>query len=188
MLAATVLALTPFLASGFLHLDGYMDTSDAVLSRRPIEDKLRILKDPHPGAFGVIMLAVLFVLWFASVFVIFEKGKFFAFLIIPIVSRCCSALSILCLKTLAQSAYANMLRQNTGMTHKIFIILVAILSIVLSWFLAGVCGLIVAAAVIAGFTAAMAWAYTDLKGVSGDLAGFALVVGELCGFFAMAIL
>jgi cobalamin synthase len=33
----------------------------------------------------------------------------------------------------------------------------------------------------------MAWAYKDLKGVSGDVAGFALVIGELCGLFAMAV-
>ena len=189
MLATAVLALVPFLATGFLHLDGYMDTSDAILSRRPIEDKLRILKDPHTGAFGVIMLAVLFTLQFAPAFVFIEKGKNPALLIIlPVISRCCSALSVLCLKPMTQSSYANMFRQNTGMAHNIFIIVTAITGIALSFFFSGIQGLIVTGSVISGFTAAMAYAYKDLKGVSGDLAGFALVIGELCGLAALAIL
>ena len=188
-LASAVLALVPFLAAGFLHLDGYMDTSDAVLSRRPIEDKLRILKDPHTGAFGVIMLAVLFVLQFASVFVVIEKGENLALLIIiPIISRCCSALSILCLKPMAQSEYANMFKQNTGMPHKIFILFIAFSSAALSCFFTGIPGLIVTASAIAGFTGAIVYAYKDLKGVSGDLAGFALVIGELCALAAMALI
>jgi len=189
VLASAVAALIPFLATGFLHLDGYMDTSDALLSRRSIEEKLRILKDPHTGAFAVIMLAVLFVLWFASVYVIIEKGKDLALLIvIPVVSRCCTALSILCLKTLTQSGLANMFRQNTGAAHKIFITIIAAIGVTLSFISDGLYGIAVAAFVIAGFTAAMACVYRDLKGVSGDLAGFALVTGELCGLAAMAIL
>jgi adenosylcobinamide-GDP ribazoletransferase len=183
------LALVPFFATGFLHLDGYMDTSDAVLSRRPLEDKLRILKDPRTGAFGVIMLAVLFVLQFASVFAVIEKGGNLALLIIiPIISRCCSALSILCLKPIAQSGYANMFRQNTAVAHKIFIIFIAGSSATLSFFFMGIYGLIVIISAIAGFTGAMVYAYKDLKGVSGDLAGFAIVISELCALAAMAVI
>jgi len=189
ILAAAVVALLPFLATGFLHLDGYMDTSDAVLSSRPIEDKLLILKDPHTGAFAVIMLAVLFVLQFAAAFVFVEKGKNIALLIIlPVISRCCSALSVLCLKPMEQSAYANMFRKNTGLAHKIFVIIIAFTGIAISFYFSGINGLIVAASVILGFAAAMVCAYTNLKGISGDLAGFALVIGELCGLAALAII
>ena len=53
-LAAAVIAAMPFLLTGFMHLDGFMDTSDAVLSWRPLEDRLRILKDSHTGAFAVV--------------------------------------------------------------------------------------------------------------------------------------
>jgi len=189
MLAAAVTMLVPFLATGFLHLDGYMDTSDAVLSSRPIEDKLCILKDPHTGAFAVIMLVVLFVLQFASVFVIIEKANNLSLLItLPIISRCSSALSVLCLKPMAQSSYAKMFRENTGIAQKIFIMIIAITGIAISFFVSGIQGLIVIGSVILGFTAAMVCAYTNLKGVSGDLAGFSLVIGELCGLAALAIL
>jgi adenosylcobinamide-GDP ribazoletransferase len=189
LLASAVITLIPGIVTGFLHLDGYMDTSDAVLSRRPLEDKLRILKDPHTGSFAVIMLAVLFVLQFSAVFAVFQGKKRLALLIvIPIISRCCSAMSVLSLKVMEQSGFANMFRQNTGLLHKIFILFTAALAFVLSYFFNGIYGLIVAASVFVGFTGAMAYAYSDLKGVSGDLAGYALVIGELCGLIVMAVL
>jgi adenosylcobinamide-GDP ribazoletransferase len=188
MLATAVVAMAPFLISGFLHLDGYMDSSDAILSRRPLEDKQRILKDPHAGAFAVIMIGVLFVLQFAAVYVVIEKGiNTGSLIIIPVISRCLSALSILCLKPMAQSGYANMFRQHTATAHKVFVIFAAVLCMAFSYFLAQPYGLIVAISVIVGFISAIALAYRNLKGVSGDLAGFALVASEFCGLAAMAV-
>ena len=40
-LAALLCAATPWLITGFMHLDGYMDVCDAVLSRRDLEKKLQ---------------------------------------------------------------------------------------------------------------------------------------------------
>ena len=188
VLVSAVLAVFPFFITGFLHLDGYMDTSDAVLSRRPLEDKLRILKDPHTGAFAVIMTAVLFVLQFAAVYAIAERGKYLiSFIIIAVISRCGGAVSILCLTPAPQSGYANMFRRNSKTAHKIFIIFTVVFIIIFSYFCTGIYGIIVAVSVILGYIGAMTCAYGNLKGVSGDLAGFALVVSELCGLFALAV-
>jgi len=38
-IAALVLAAVPWLVTGFIHLDGFMDVCDAVLSRRDIETR-----------------------------------------------------------------------------------------------------------------------------------------------------
>ena len=48
----------PLLVTGGFHVDGFMDTMDAFHSYQPKQKKLEILKDPHIGAFSVIMLAV----------------------------------------------------------------------------------------------------------------------------------
>ena len=186
---SAVLSLIPFVISGFLHLDGYMDTSDAVLSRRPIEEKLKILKDPHVGAFGVIMLAVLFLLQFAFMYIVIENDRHIVMLIvIPVISRCCAALSIFCLKIIPQSSYANMLKENTGALHKIFVTFITILCVALLFYISGITGFIVFLSAIAGFTLAITWTYRSLKGISGDLAGFALVISELCALAAMALM
>lgn len=50
-------AIPLFLTGGF-HVDGFMDTMDALHSYQSRESKLEILKDSHIGAFAVIMLAL----------------------------------------------------------------------------------------------------------------------------------
>ncbi|MDR2180908.1 MAG: adenosylcobinamide-GDP ribazoletransferase [Synergistaceae bacterium] len=40
--------------TGGIHMDGFMDTCDAVFSRQNREERLRILSDTHTGAFAVI--------------------------------------------------------------------------------------------------------------------------------------
>ena len=42
--------------SGFLHLDGLADSADGLLSARPREDCLRIMKDSRTGAMGVVVV------------------------------------------------------------------------------------------------------------------------------------
>jgi adenosylcobinamide-GDP ribazoletransferase len=189
MLAAAVSSLAPFILAGLLHLDGYMDTCDAVLSRRPLEEKLRILKDPHIGAFAAIMLGILFVLQFAALYAIIDRAARLSPLVsIPVVSRCCAALSILCLKTMQQSVYANMFKQNISTRHIIFVIVITIIAILLSYLFEGFIGLKIVLFVIMGFIVAMSFALKEFHGVSGDLAGFALVVGELSGLIAWALI
>lgn len=53
------MAALPWLVTGFMHLDGYMDVCDAVLSRRELATRQRILKDSHCGAFAVIGMVLL---------------------------------------------------------------------------------------------------------------------------------
>ncbi len=189
VLAAAVLAVTPFLLSGFLHLDGYMDTNDAVLSRRPLEDKLRILKDPHAGAFSIIALVILFVLQFAAIYAAIDGEKELLTLpFIVVTSRCCSSLSLLSLKVMPQSNYAKSFKQNTSSAHKCFVIVLSVLTMVAAYMCMGISGLTMVVFTVLGFAGAMTYAYKQFKGVSGDLAGYSLVIGELCGLIALAVI
>lgn len=63
-----------FRLCGYMHLDGFMDVSDAVMSRRPLEERQRILKDSRVGAFAVISLAFLLLLWFAAAAGLFSSA------------------------------------------------------------------------------------------------------------------
>jgi len=177
MLASAILTVMPFILSGFLHLDGYMDTCDAIFSRRPFEEKLNILKDSHTGAFSVIMLAVLFVFQFASMYAVIDIRKNLMPLIaIPVISRCCSTLALICLKAMPQSGYGNMLNQNVRVSHKLFVIITAILTALLSYLFSGFRGLAVVLLTVLGFAGAAAYSYKEFKGFSGDLTGFSLII------------
>jgi len=191
ILAPAVLILIPILLTGFIHLDGFMDTSDAILSRRKFEEKLRILKDPHTGAFAVIMVALLFIFQYAALLQVFSKAwvPLSPLLIIPIVSRGCSAMSVLCLRPLTQDGYVNMFKPDSPLAHRIVTAVLTLSAFPLVWLLAGFTGIIVAGAVLLGYVAAMLYASKnfEFRGISGDLAGFSLVISELCGLVALAV-
>lgn len=61
---ATLATVLPILITGGIHLDGFLDTIDALSSHQTKERKLEILKDPNIGAFGFIYGSVYLITWF----------------------------------------------------------------------------------------------------------------------------
>lgn len=57
-----VLTVLPVLISGGIHMDGFLDTQDALSSWQSEEKRLEILKDPHAGAFAILSGCVYFIL------------------------------------------------------------------------------------------------------------------------------
>ena len=189
VMAAAILTVLPFFAAGFIHLDGFMDTSDAMLSRRPFEDGLRILRDPAVGTFAVVSLAVLFLLQFASVHTILSGQAYFAlFMAICAASRGCAAFSILALRHMPGSNYAKMLGQNSDVSYKAFALVAVCAALAASALYAGFVGLAATGAAVLGYAVAMRAAYKSFNGVSGDLLGYSIVISELCGLVALALL
>lgn len=87
---ASVLVLGAWVAvTGALHLDGLMDTADGLLSHRPRERMLEIMKDSRVGAMGVVA-GVLLLMMKGSLLLslVSDKDGFLAFLVVaPIWSR-----------------------------------------------------------------------------------------------------
>jgi adenosylcobinamide-GDP ribazoletransferase len=63
LIFAAVGTAIPLLISGGFHVDGFMDTMDALHSYQSRERKLEILKDPHIGAFSVIQVVVYYLIF-----------------------------------------------------------------------------------------------------------------------------
>ncbi len=57
--SAFLLWLATILLTGGIHLDGWMDASDAYFSYQDQGKRLEIMKDPRTGAFGVLSILVL---------------------------------------------------------------------------------------------------------------------------------
>lgn len=60
--------------TGGLHLDGLMDTADGILSHRPREQMLEIMKDSRVGAMGVIVAVLHLLLKFALLYTLLESN------------------------------------------------------------------------------------------------------------------
>lgn len=182
-LAAALMAALPMLITGFIHLDGFMDTSDAMLSWRSREDRIKILKDVHVGSFSVVMLVLLAMFQFAACM---SVERLFPLCMIPVLSRTGSAYSVLKIAPLGHSEYAASAEDQDGLARSaVFAAAGALLLLLIfSGFGALLCG----CAALLGYAAAMRWCVKTLGGVSGDLAGFALTISELCALLALALI
>ena len=172
---AAVCAAAPWLVTGFMHLDGYMDVCDAVLSRRDLPTRRRILKDSHCGAFAVICM-VLLAMGQWSLFLAAEDVSWLALLLIPAATRACAGLAVLGLRPMGTSQYAAMGPARGGYGAVLWVLLA--LSVGLPLWLDGSFGPLAAAV---GYSLAVWYGFRNLDGMSGDISGFALTIGELCG-------
>ena len=184
LIRGLILALWPYLATGFLHLDGYMDVTDAVKSCRDLARRREILKDSHVGSFAVIGLCMLMLAQFA-VFASIPGGKKCGILLlIPAVSRCGSALAVTALPSMSTSQYAA---QSKPVSHLIVLSAMLCLFVVLGFVLWGRMGFALIGC-MAGYGLALRRGYRNLEGMNGDIAGYALTIGELCGAAVFALL
>ena len=184
LVAALALSIYPYIVTGFIHLDGYMDVTDAVKSWRDLERRREILKDSHVGSFaviGVILLALSQFAFFASAP---AEANYLILIFVPAVSRCCSTLAVMGLKPMSTSQYA---RQKKPVVH------LAVLAVMLAVFLAAgflLCGRygFTLLGSLAGYGYALRRAYQSLAGMNGDISGYALTIGELCAVAVYALL
>ncbi|MDO4619003.1 MAG: adenosylcobinamide-GDP ribazoletransferase [Lachnospiraceae bacterium] len=184
MIRGMLLACCPWLLSGFIHLDGYMDVCDAVLSRRDLNRRQQILKDSHCGAFAVICMVLLGMAQWS----LFAEGRdieFISLAMIPVAARSCSAMATMKLRPMAGSQYAAM--KKTAGAEKLLPVICGLVSAVLPLLLCGMKGTAPLAAA-AAYALAARHAFVQLDGFSGDAAGFSLTISELAGAAALVLI
>lgn len=182
-LMAFILAVYPFVISGYIHLDGFMDVTDAVKSCRDLEKRREILKDSHIGAFAVIGCILLIAGQFAA-FASMSFENLTPLIFIPIISRLGSAIALNTLKKMNQSQYIGFTKNKN---HIAVLTVMLAAAIVYSYIACGRYVLAVLGAVF-GYIFALRKGYKNLDGVNGDVAGYALTISEFCGILVIALL
>ena len=183
ILAAFVLAVYPFVISGYIHLDGFMDVTDAVKSCRDLSKRREILKDSHVGAFAVIGCILLITGQFAA-FASMSFENLEPLIFIPIISRLGSALALNTLKKMNQSQYVSFAKNKK---HIAVLTVMLVIAAVCSYIVCGRYALAALGAAL-GYAFALRKGYKNLDGVNGDVTGYALTVSELCGVAVLALL
>ena len=74
VLFAAIAACLPILVTGGIHMDGYLDTVDALSSHQTCEKKLAIMKDANCGAFAVIYGGVYLLAYAGFAYEVFAVG------------------------------------------------------------------------------------------------------------------
>ncbi len=189
-----VVTFTLFALCGFMHLDGFMDCSDAIMSRKPMEVRQQILKDSHCGAFSVVSVVFVILAFYSVIATNLSSGLDFVDLcLIPIVSRAVAGANVLLRKPMGHSQYAaGAGAEDAGQKKKacLLILVQVILFCGLGLYFASVkeATLVAIAATAAGTYLATVYGKRQLGGMSGDIAGLAIVWGELAGVFGMLVL
>ncbi len=187
LVAGAILCAFPFALTGGMHMDGFLDVNDAVKSWRDIEERRRILKDPNVGSFAVIAAILLVTVQFALLSSLREDANLFALILIPVVSRTVAGLCVTVLRPLSVSEYAGRYRQGVKRSHVVWFAVLLAAAAALGFLLLGRYGFITPA-VIAGYLWYLIRGVKSLNGMSGDISGYALTFGELCGVAVFALI
>lgn len=176
---SAAMTLLPVLITGGIHMDGFMDTMDAVSSYGDREKKLAILKDSNSGAFAILGLGCYF-LWSVAVWSEATKDMLPVICCGYVLSRSLSGFSIVTFQAARNSGLARTFqdgakRKNVRITMIIFILIFTALILRLNW----KTGLAALAAAAVVFLYYRRLCRKEFGGVTGDLAGYFLQLCEL---------
>ena len=184
LVTGLVIALVPWALTGGIHLDGFMDVTDAVRSWRDVERRREILKDSHVGSFAVVGLAMVLLTQFAFAASVPEKAGVGILVLLPAVSRCGSALAVTALSPMSTSQYAA---QKKPKSHLVILGAMTLALLGAGFGLFGKYGFVLVGC-LAGYGLALRRGYQSLEGMNGDIAGYALTLGELWGLAVYALI
>lgn len=170
----------PLLITGGFHVDGYMDTMDAIHSYQPKEKKIEILKDPHIGAFSVISLLIYFVIAIACLSELYSESAVLILSAGFFMSRALSGISLMYLKNAKDSGMLN--TSSVTADKKIVRVALWIQIIICAAFMLWV-DIVFALFAFVGFAGSYLYyyrmSYKEFGGITGDLAGFFVCISEL---------
>ena len=184
---ASVLVLIPVIVTGGIHVDGLLDTTDAISSHAERERKLEILKDSHTGAFAILGCVIYFM---AALAVWSEVSAAIlpSVVVVFTLSRALSGMAVVSFK----SARSNgLLYTFSDGAHKIVVrgvlIVLVLAAAVLMVMLNPVAGAVGVAAAVVTFCYYRWFSYKEFGGITGDLAGYFLQLCELFVPLAMVV-
>lgn len=177
-MTAVLLTVIPILVSGGIHMDGYLDTIDAKSSWKPREERLKILKDPHAGAFAVIYGIVYLLVTFGLYTEL--TGKELPVLAVGYAfERVLSGLSLVTLKKARKDGMAAAAADASKKSVKWMLAAEGVLCVAVFFYLNPVYGLLTAVAGLLCYANYRHVAYKYFGGITGDLAGYFLQTCEL---------
>lgn len=180
----------PLVITGGIHMDGFLDTTDARRSFLPRERKLEILKDPHAGAFAIAGCGV-YLLFYAAAFSELSPEAFPGIAGVFVMSRALSGYSVVTFPKAKKDGLVTAFAKGASQAPT------AVSGILLCWLAGGFFwilltgGLVMALVAGAGAAAAFLWyrrmALQEFGGITGDLAGYFLQMAELFMIGAAAL-
>lgn len=180
--SSALVALTLVAISGGLHLDGLSDTADGFLSARPREEVLRIMKDSHVGAMGVIAIAGTLATKITALRSLGEATFPQAAFLMPLAGRCGLVFALAILPAARADGLGS---RFCGKCSTAVLVWALVVLLGGGWVAASWAGLAAAAIVLAATLAFAAWAYRKIGGATGDTLGATCEIAEMVAVLAL---
>ena len=186
ILFAAVMTAIPVLISGGIHTDGFCDTIDALSSNQPRERKLEILKDSNAGAFAVIYCVMYYLLYFGGAHQFTQTANIIPVCAGFVISRCLSGLAVQNFKFAKKNSSAAAFKSDKKIINAVLVLILIIAYLfVLSYGIKY--GLACIAASILSFAYYRYMSYKQFGGITGDLAGFFVLICEISVLYSAII-
>lgn len=192
-----LLIIIPIVYTGGIHIDGFMDTTDALRSYKPKEDKLKIMDDPHSGAFAIIGLSVYLMVSFALYVIAIRDvatGHMIFICQMFILSRSLSAITCYALPKAKKSGMLYNITEsfdgaekNKGVEKYILPVLFFVVSVsvqIYSDLYAGIINVCLQSLLILYY---IRKTKKEFGGITGDTAGWLLQQSELLSIVSLAV-
>ncbi|WP_053363101.1 adenosylcobinamide-GDP ribazoletransferase [Bacillus sp. FJAT-27251] len=114
--AAFAVWLAGIILTGGIHIDGWMDASDAYFSFRDKDKRLEIMSDPRTGAFGVLSVIVLLSSRFFFIYEVVAMMSGLSYLLIaciPVFSRMVMGVLLTVVKGAKEEGLGQLFQQST---------------------------------------------------------------------------
>ena len=188
ILVAAFLTVLPILYTGGIHMDGFLDTMDALGSNQDKQKKLAILKDSNSGAFAITGGLVYILLYFAAMLSLNNITKIYILAISYILIRAYSALSLIVFKNARGSGLAFAFSDNSFIyTNRVVLLIFIVISSVAMIIVNVSYGLLCVIATYLVFLYYRVKSFEEFGGITGDLAGYFLQLAELVVVLVLAL-
>ena len=175
-----VMILIPVAVTGGIHLDGFLDTSDALSSWQTQEKRLEILKDSRAGAFAVLMGCCYFVLDFGVYSALDNRWLLQITCVNFVLSRALSGFAIVTFKMAKNTGLAATFSDGAQKkTVAVWMCVYMVVAAILMLWIHPVYGAVALVVAGLGFLYYRHMAYKNFGGITGDLAVWFLQVCEL---------
>lgn len=168
------------IVTGGLHLDGLSDTFDGMMSWRPRERKLEIMRDSRVGVMGVLALLAVFGL--KAALLAQSEAWLWALLLAPVCGRWAMCYGV-CLYPSARSDGLGAQAQSEAGFGQLRT--ATIIALLLALLLAGLQGLLALALVWLGARWLARWWARELGGLTGDTYGALCEIAEVVALAAL---
>jgi adenosylcobinamide-GDP ribazoletransferase len=170
LVGAAVAVLVGVLITGAFHEDGLADIADAFVGGWSTEDRLRILKDPLHGSYGVAAMCGSIVLRVCALSAITPQQMFTAAIAAHCLARA-GALGLMISTSLARheglgSDYVKSLRRSSAL-FSLLVSLIFVVALLGAWLLVAITATALGCSIIRW------WSKKKIGGITGDVLGAA---------------